>query len=274
MAALLDSGINASKAPSPDKKTWEVRIAQGDFPMAMQVLHSKGLPRRQSETLGELFKKEGFASSALEEKARYIYGLQEAMRQKLLKLDGVVDADVSIALPDRDPLGGDARESSASVFIYQAPGVDLRDRETDLKVGVKDGIEGLDDVNKVTIKFFTVAAPAAGKQASRGAAAMPSLSSISPLAIGDHDRRWRCCSPCSSPSAAASAHAWRSPSSRRASGTDEPGDADEPAQRVCRDPSRLVSPGGHGRTRRRRSRAICCGMHATARSDAGCSRAG
>jgi type III secretion protein J len=184
MAALLDSGINASKAPSPDKKTWEVRIPQGDFPMAMQVLHSKGLPRRQSETLGELFKKEGFASSALEEKARYIYGLQEAMRQKLLKLDGVVDADVSIALPDRDPLGGDTRESSASVFIYQAPGVDLRDRETDLKVGVKDGIEGLDDVNKVTIKFFTVAAPAAGKQASRGATAMPSLSSISPLAIG------------------------------------------------------------------------------------------
>ncbi|HVI59409.1 MAG TPA: type III secretion inner membrane ring lipoprotein SctJ [Luteimonas sp.] len=183
MAALLDAGINADKAPSPDKKTWEVRIAESDFPLAMQVLHSKGLPRRQSPTLGELFKKEGFASSALEEKARYIYGLQEAMRQKLLKLDGVVDADVSIALPDRDPLGGETRESSASVFIYQAPGVDLRDRETDLKVGVKDGIEGLDDVNKVTIKFFTVAAPAAAKQASRAPAAMPVLSAISPLAI-------------------------------------------------------------------------------------------
>jgi type III secretion protein J len=185
MAALLDAGIDADKAPSPDKKTWEVRIAERDFPLAMQVLHSKGLPRRQSPTLGELFKKEGFASSALEEKARYIYGLQEAMRQKLLKLDGVVDADVSIALPDRDPLGGETRESSASVFIYQAPGVDLRDRETDLKVGVKDGIEGLDDLNKVTIKFFTVAAPAAGKQAAaRKPAAMPAvLSSISPVAV-------------------------------------------------------------------------------------------
>lgn len=183
MAALLEAGINAEKNPAADKKGWEVRIAEGDFPMAMQVLHSKGLPRRQSQTLGELFKKEGFASSALEEKARYIFGLQEAMRQKLLKLDGVVDADVSIALPDRDPLGGEARESSASVFIYQAPGVDLRDRETDLKVGVKDGIEGLDDVNKVTIKFFTVAAPAAGKQASRSGGAMPALSSISPLAV-------------------------------------------------------------------------------------------
>lgn len=184
MAALLGAGIQADKALAADKKGWEVRIAENDFPMAMQVLRSRGLPRRDSPTMGELFKKEGFATSAMQEKALYVFGLEESMRQKLLKLDGVVDADVSIALPDRDPLGGQTRESSASVFIYQAPGADLRDRETDLKVGVKDGIEGLDDVNKVTIKFFTVAAPAAGKQASRGGEAMPAvLSSISPLAI-------------------------------------------------------------------------------------------
>lgn len=87
-------------------------------------------------------------------------------------------------MPDRDPLGGNTRQSSASVFIYQAPGVDLRDRETDLKVGVKDGIEGLDDVNKVTIKFFTIAAPSTQNQAARGNSAMPAaLSAISPLAI-------------------------------------------------------------------------------------------
>ncbi|MGV8931823.1 MAG: type III secretion system inner membrane ring lipoprotein SctJ [Luteimonas sp.] len=184
MAALLGSGIDATKEPSTNKKGWEVRIAQNDFPMAMQVLHSRGLPRRESPSMGELFKKEGFASSALEEKARYIYGLQEAMRQKLLKMDGVVDADVSIALPDRDPLGGNTRESSASVFIYQAPGVDLRDRETDLKVGVKDGIEGLEDVNKVTIKFFTIAAPSVQQKAARDKASMPAaLSAISPLAV-------------------------------------------------------------------------------------------
>lgn len=184
MAALLGAGIDASKAPSPSKNGWEVRIAENDFPLAMQVLHSRGLPRRDSPTLGELFKKEGFASSALEEKARYIYGLQEAMRQKMLKIDGVIDADVSIALPDRDPLGGETSESSASVFIYTAPGVDLRDRETDLKVGIKDGIEGLDDVNKVTIKFFTVAAPSLKSGDVGGGTVIPAaLSAISPLAI-------------------------------------------------------------------------------------------
>ena len=185
MAALLGAGIKADKTLSTDKKGWEVRIAEGDFPRAMAVLHSKGLPRRQSFTMGEIFKKEGFATSATQEKALYVFGLEESMRQKLLKIDGVVDAAVSIALPDRDPLGGDTADSSASVFIYQAPGTDLRDRETDLKVGVKDSIEGLDDVNKVTIKFFTVGGAAPPPQtATASQPAMPAvLSSISPLAI-------------------------------------------------------------------------------------------
>jgi type III secretion protein J len=184
MAELIGSGIQADKTLSTDKKGWEVRIAKDDIPRAMQILHARGLPRRQSFTMGDLFKKDSFATSATQEKALYVFGLEESMRQKLLKIDGVVDAAVSIALPDRDPLGGDAADSSASVFIYQAPGADLRDRETDLKVGVKDSIEGLDDVNKVTIKFFTVGSTIAGKQAARGpAGAMPVLSSISPLAI-------------------------------------------------------------------------------------------
>lgn len=182
MAALLGAGIDASKAPSPSKTGWEVTIPRGDFPLAMQVLNSKGLPRRDSPTLGEIFEKEGFTSSALSEKARYVFGLQEAMRQKLLKIDGVIDADVTIALPDRDPLGGVTAEPSASVFIYTAPGANLRDREMDLKIGVKDGVEGLTNPNKVTIKFFTIAAPTLNQpDANTGTAA---LSSISPIAVG------------------------------------------------------------------------------------------
>jgi len=184
MAALLGSGIKADKNLSSDKKSWEVRISENDFPRAMEVLHSKGLPRRQSFTMGEIFKKEGFATSATQEKALYVFGLEESMRQKLLKIDGVVDAAVSIALPDRDPLGGATADSSASVFIYQAPGTDLRDRETDLKVGVKDSIEGLDDVNKVTIKFFTIGSTVPRPVTAATQGGMPAvLSSISPLAI-------------------------------------------------------------------------------------------
>src|SRR3546814_19817722 len=84
--------------------------------------------------MGEIFKREGFATSATQQKALYVFGLEESMRQKLLEIDGVVDAAVSIAMPDRDPLGGDTVDPSAPVLIYQAPGADLRDRGTVLIV--------------------------------------------------------------------------------------------------------------------------------------------
>ncbi|MGH8031193.1 MAG: hypothetical protein ACREO8_02225 [Luteimonas sp.] len=185
MAALLGSGIGASKAPSPSKKGWEIRIASADFPAAMQILHARGLPQRESPTLGDLFKKEGFASSALEEKARYVYGLQENIRRGLMRIDGVVDAQVAIALPDSNPLGETPPDSSASVLIFQAPGIDLRDRETDLKVSIKDGLQGMSDVNKVTIKFFTVgSAPPVRKQVASDGGVQAALSSISPLTAG------------------------------------------------------------------------------------------
>lgn len=159
MAALLDAGIPAEKDPSPSKTGWEVMVNRGDIPYAMQVLTSRGLPRAKYSSLGDVFKKEGFASSALEEKARYLYGLSQELQRTLTRIDGVVEARVHIALPDRDPLGGNVQDSSASVLIFERPGQSLRDRETDIKVFVKDSVEGLDDVNKVTVKFFTVTAP-------------------------------------------------------------------------------------------------------------------
>jgi len=184
MAALLDSGIQADKAPSPSKTGWEVRVGRSDFPYAMQVLRSRGLPRAHYASLGEIFKKEGFASSAIEEKARYIYGLQQELARTLSLMPGVVDARVHIALPDRDPLGGDNVDSSAAVMIYEQAGANVRDRETDIKVLVKDSVEGLDDVNKVTVKFATVAAATGAKIGAANGAIPMSLSSISPLGIG------------------------------------------------------------------------------------------
>lgn len=181
MAVLIGSGIQAEKSVSPTKNGWEVSVSRGDIPYAMQVLRSRGLPHAQYQSLGEVFKKEGFASSATEEKARYIYGLSQEISRTLSRVDGVVDARVHIALPERDPLGGTPPDSSASVIIFERPDANLRDRETDFKVFVKDAVEGLDDVNKVTVKFFTVAGPTQPKQSANP---LPvSMSAVSPLTV-------------------------------------------------------------------------------------------
>jgi type III secretion protein J len=95
-----------------------------------------------------------------------------------------VDARVHIALPERDPLGGNEKVSSASVMIFERPGADLRDTETAIKVTVKDGVQGLDDVNKVTVKFIPMTAPATADARPRQTGITPSLSSINPLTVG------------------------------------------------------------------------------------------
>jgi type III secretion protein J len=185
-AALQGAGIDADKVPSPSKKGWVVEVGRNNFPRAMRVLHDSGLPRARYASMCEIFKKEGFASSAIEERARYQCSLEQEIAHTLSQIPGVVDARVHIALPERDPLGGDSKVSSASVMIFERPGSDLRNNETAIKVTVKDGVQGLDDPNKVTVKFISMASPVgvALDDKPRSSGVTPALSAISPLAIG------------------------------------------------------------------------------------------
>lgn len=183
MAALLSQGISAEKAPTSNAAEWEVRVGRGDIPQAMQILTSRGLPRAPYVSMCEIFKKEGFASSAIEEKARYQCSLQQEIAYTLSQIPGVVEARVHIALPERDPLGNETADSSAAVTIFEQPGANVRDRETDIKVTVKDSVEGLSDVNKVTVKFYTVGSVQAQVARQGGVGAKTTLSALSPATI-------------------------------------------------------------------------------------------
>lgn len=164
-AALLSAHIDADKAAVAKSKSFSISVSRGDIPRAMAILTAAGLPRQQLRTLGDVFPKEGFVSSPLEERARYVFALSQEVEQTLLQFDGVVDARVHIALPERNVLDDKPQSASASVVIIEQPGAHLESRETDIKAIVTDGIEGLRDVNRVTVKFFTrraAGAPPAG----------------------------------------------------------------------------------------------------------------
>ena len=164
-AALLSAHIDADKSAVAKSKSVSISVSHGDIPRAMAVLTAAGLPRQQLRSLGDVFPKEGFVSSPLEERARYVFALSQEVEQTLLQFDGVVDARVHIALPERNVLDDKPQSASASVVIIEQPGAHLESRETDIKAIVTDGIEGLRDVNRVTVKFFTrrpAGAPAAG----------------------------------------------------------------------------------------------------------------
>jgi type III secretion protein J len=170
---LLEAGIDADKRPADNKKGWTVEVAKDDFPHAMQLLNAKGIPSAPFESMGVVFKKEGFVSSPLEERARYLYAIAQELEHTIEQIDGVVRARVHIALPEPDPIGDKGKSSSASVVIIERAGARLRDRETDIKAIVTDAVEGLENVNKVTVKFFERSVGSAGA-ADAGTPPLPS----------------------------------------------------------------------------------------------------
>ena len=165
--ALLTAGIDAGKQPADNKKGWKIEVGKDDFPAAVQLLRAKGLPSAPFESMGMVFKKEGFVSSPLEERARYLYAIAQELEHTLEQIDGVIKARVHIALPEADPIGDKQKSASASVVIIENTGGTLRDRETDIKAIVTDAVEGLEDVNKVTVKFFSRNARSAAPEAAK-----------------------------------------------------------------------------------------------------------
>jgi len=154
-AVLLRANINADKRQADRATDWSVAVSKRDLPSAMAILDASGLPHKTHQSMGEVFKKEGFVASPTEDKARYQYALSEELSNTLQKLDGVISARVHVALPDHDLIGGKADSASASVVIVTEPGAHVQDRETDIKAIVKDAVEGLDNPDRVTVKFFT-----------------------------------------------------------------------------------------------------------------------
>lgn len=157
-ATLLRMGIDIDKRQAERGNDWIIRVDKKNLPNAMAILEASGLPRAAHPSMGEIFKKEGFVASPTEDKARYLYALSEELADTLQKIDGVIKARVHVALPDRDLIGGKQDSASASVVMLIRPGAHVQERETDIKAIVKDAVEGLDNPDRVTVKFFTRAA--------------------------------------------------------------------------------------------------------------------
>jgi len=153
-AVLKSQGIDASK--SKDGEVWVLKADGGDFSRAVAVLHDRGYPRENFASMGEVFQKEGFVSSPMEQRMRMMFALQQELGQTISSIDGVVQARVHIAVPETDPLAEDKPPSSASVFIKHRPDYDISSQTGSIKALVVNSIEGL-PYYKVTVVAFPAA---------------------------------------------------------------------------------------------------------------------
>lgn len=143
VAVLASTGISATKS-TKDGTAWSVAAPGAQFSAAIEVLHAHGYPREEFETLGRVFKREGFISSPLEERARLAHAQQQELANTILSIfDGVVTARVHLALPEKDPLADKPRAASAAVAIKHRSGVDLSSQVGQIKALVVNSIEGL-----------------------------------------------------------------------------------------------------------------------------------
>lgn len=156
VAALAQDGIGSNKIDG-EEGAWTVEVADGDFARAVSTLREHGLPGETFQSLGEVFAKEGFTSTPLEQRARLIYGLSQELAQTVSSIDGVVQARVHLTMPEDDPLAREAVQSSASVFVKYRPGFSVENQTGAIKTLVANSIEGI-SYNRVSVVMVPAAA--------------------------------------------------------------------------------------------------------------------
>jgi len=172
VAALRGAGIDAEK--QSQEGHFSVLTASGDFPRAVQVLNAQGLPKEAFDTMGKVFKREGFVSSPLEEHARLLHAMSQEISNTLANIDGVVTARVHLVVPERNPLADKPQPAAASVFIKHRPDRDLSGQVAQIKALVVNSVEGLAYDNVTVALFPADAMPGDAASARRPGPAQPS----------------------------------------------------------------------------------------------------
>ncbi len=170
VSALRLAGVPAQKAAREDG--FEVRTGEADFARAVQILKSQGLPREDFDSLGKVFKREGFVSTPVEERARLMHALSQELSHTLTSIDGVLQARVTLVVPERHPLSDKVQPSSASVMIKHRPGLDVEGLLPKVRALVVNSIEGLPYESVSVVAFAAEPTPTAAPTAEGQPAAV------------------------------------------------------------------------------------------------------
>jgi type III secretion protein J len=154
LALLLNSGINAVRVMVKDG-TSTIQVEEKQIAFSINLLSTKGLPHQPFKNLGEIFTGSGLITSPTEERARYVYALNEELSRTISDIDGVISVRVHVVLPHNDLLREGATPSSASAFIRHDAKSNLAILLPQIKMLIANSIEGL-SYDKVEVVFVPV----------------------------------------------------------------------------------------------------------------------
>ncbi|CDX17010.1 EscJ/YscJ/HrcJ family type III secretion inner membrane ring protein [Mesorhizobium sp. LCM 4577] len=185
LAILLDNGVDAVRVAAKDG-TSTLQVENEQVAFSINLLNAKGLPRQVFKNLGEIFQGSGLIASPTEERARYVYALNEELSHTISEIDGVFSARVHVVLPDNDLLRERATPSSASVFVRHDANINVSALLPQIKMLVANSIQGL-SYDKVEVVFVPAERPAVEQRPASTQAAksipVPLLAVIVGLAV-------------------------------------------------------------------------------------------
>ena len=161
IATLATAGISATRDGSKEG-AYAVQVDGGSIADATRILTAKGLPRAKFESLGKVFQSGSMVATPLEERARFMYAIDQELSHSISQIAGVASARVHVMLPEQSPLDSKKDRPRASVFIYVNPGADIRSEISTIKTLVMNSVNDL-AYEDVAVALFA----AAGEPAER-----------------------------------------------------------------------------------------------------------
>jgi type III secretion protein J len=150
---LRENSIDAKKVEK--NKLQSVTVSSADETRALALINAYGKPDKKFQSLGEVFKKDGFISSPTEEQARLVYGLEQEISGMISQIEGVINVNVQVALPTfKDDLWDtDNSKPSAAILIIYLKKYRVDRHKDRIKKLVSKAIPNL-SVNDVEIAFI------------------------------------------------------------------------------------------------------------------------
>ena len=158
VAVLYSSELPVEKVGDSKGNVYQVFTDKASFSRAVAVLQTHGLPRERFESVGDVFEKDGFVSSPLEERARLNYAISQELARTISNIDGVIMARVHLAVPKKAHLADSVEPSSASVFVKHRSDVNLSSSIGKIKSLIVTGMENL-PYDNVTVALFPADPP-------------------------------------------------------------------------------------------------------------------
>ncbi|CNI63408.1 MULTISPECIES: EscJ/YscJ/HrcJ family type III secretion inner membrane ring protein SsaJ [Yersinia] len=142
LALLMLHQIKAEKQPEKGG-TVGLSVDKSQFINAVELLRQHGFPRQRFASVDELFPSNQLVTSPGQEQAKMVYLKEQQLESMLSHMDGVIRADVTIAMPAPTD-GKSSVPHAASVFIKYSPEVNLLSYQPQIKNLIRDGIPGID----------------------------------------------------------------------------------------------------------------------------------